>query len=143
MPIPPRPSRVAPAAADPGGRRHLRFPVCLPVRCRELPLRPSRSWRGRTADIGGGGFAVEIPQRLARGARLAIEVRTGLGPMRLEAEVLWTRKSSRAEGLIRHGLRLAGGAEVLDLPLGVLLGEWLRGVARRERKARVPAARRP
>lgn len=130
---------AGPGPADAGeARRHSRFPASLPVRCTRVASRPTRTWRGRTADVGGGGFAVELPTRLPPGTRLAIEVRTGIGPLRMEAAVRWTRRIGGPRGLTRHGLRLAGGSEVLDLPVGVLLGEWLRGLARREGK---PVAR--
>jgi hypothetical protein len=54
--------------------------------------------------------------------------------MRMEADVLWTRRVAGGTGLIRHGLCLADRSEVLDLPIGVLLGQWLQGRARREEK---------
>ncbi len=126
-------------------RRHLRFPVALAVKCTERVKRAPRHWRGRTADVSGGGFAIELPARLAVGKKLSIEVRTGIGPMRLEAEVLWTRKLPQEGTLYRHGLRLAEGSEVLDLPVTVLLGEWLQKMAREERqmaRAARPHARR-
>jgi PilZ domain-containing protein len=118
----------------PEGRRNARFAVRLPVRCRRLTARPSRTWIGRTADVGSGGFAVEIPTRLPLGTPLAVEVRTGIGPFWIEAEVLWTRCIPGQAGIIRHGLCLADRSEVLDLPIGTLLGQWLQGVAKRERK---------
>ena len=123
-------------------RRHLRFPVALAVKCTERVRENPRHWRGRTADVSGGGFAIELPARLAAGKKLSIEVRTGIGPMRLEAEVLWTRKVPRDGTLYRHGLRLAEGSEILDLPVTVLLGEWLQKMARTEGKA-ARAPRRP
>jgi hypothetical protein len=102
------------------------------------------TWHGRTADVGGGGFAVELPTRLPPRTRVAIEVRTGIGPFRMEAEVLWTRRVAGQPDLVRHGLCLADRSEVLDLPVGVLLGQWLRGMARREEKGRAgPQAPRP
>jgi hypothetical protein len=122
-------------------RRHARFAVALPVKCTEWGSGTPRNWRGRTADVSGGGFAVELPTKLASGAALTVEVRTALGPMRLDAEVLWVRKAAGADQRYRHGLRLAEGSEVLDLPLHALLGEWLRKMAGRERRpAKPPAA---
>ena len=121
----------------PEGRRHARFAVRLSVRCRRLTARASRTWRGRTADVGGGGFGVELPTRLPPGTPLAIEVRTGIGPLWMEAQVLWTRRVAGRVGITRHGVCLADHSEVLDLPVGALLGQWLQGVARRSGK-RVP-----
>ncbi len=115
-------------------RRHLRFPVALAVKCTERDGQKLRHWRGRTADVSGGGFAIELPAKLAAGKKLNIEVRTGIGPMRLEAEVLWARKVAKESALYRHGIRLAEGSEVLDLPVTVLLGEWLQKMARMEDK---------
>jgi hypothetical protein len=91
-----------------------------------------RGWRGRTADVAGGGLAVELPTRLPPGTRVAIEIRTGVGPLRMEADVLWTRRVAKGEDLTRHGLCLAGRSELMDLPIHALLGEWLRAVARRK-----------
>jgi hypothetical protein len=94
--------------------------------------RAPRAWRGRTANVGGGGLAADLPTRLPPHTRVAIEVRTGIGPLRMEADVLWTRRVPGKEGVTRHGFCLAGRSEVLDLPIHVLLGQWLQGLARRE-----------
>ena len=131
--VTPRPSTIS------EGRRHARFAARLPVRCRRLTARTSRTWRGRTADVGSGGIAVELPIRLPPGTVLAVEVRTGIGPLRMEAEVLWTRSVVGGSGLVRHGLCLADHSEVLELPVGTLLGQWLQGVAKRQRKPTVRA----
>jgi hypothetical protein len=48
----------------------------------------------------------------------------------MEAQVLWTRRVAGRVGITRHGLCLADHSEVLDLPVGALLGQWLQGVAR-------------
>ena len=128
----PRPQVTTPTTKMSEGRRNARFAVRLPVRCRRLTARTSRIWRGRTADVGSGGFALELPTRLPPGTPLAVEVRTGIGPFRMEAEVLWTRSVAGGGGIVRHGLCLADRSEVLDLPVGTLLGEWLQGVARRQ-----------
>jgi hypothetical protein len=139
----PGPSKTLHTGSSPAEtRRHLRFPVALAVKCTERIGQKPRHWRGRTADVSGGGFAIELPVKLAAGKKLNIEVRTGIGPMRLEAEVLWARKVARESALYRHGLRLAEGSEVLDLPVTVLLGEWLRKMAREEDKT-ARASRRP
>lgn len=125
-------------------RRHSRFAVNLPVRCRALSGRAGGTWRGRTTNVGGGGLAVELSTRLPPGTRVAIEVRTAIGPLRMEADVLWTRRVPGGDGVTRHGLCLADRSEVLDLPVHVLLGQWLRGLARREgtRASQVSARRR-
>jgi hypothetical protein len=139
----PGPSKKSrPGASSGETRRHPRIPIALAVTCTERVEQKRHHWRGRTADVSGGGFAVELPTRLAPGTKLRIEVRTGIGPMRLEAEVLWTRKVAGKSGAFRHGLRLAEGSEVLDLPVSVLLGEWLQKLARDESKAK-RAPRRP
>ncbi len=137
------PSKASRRGSSPAEtRRNLRFPVALTVKCTERIAQKPHHWRGRTADVSGGGFAIELPVKLAAGKKLSIEVRTGIGPMRLEAEVLWARKVPREDALYRHGLRLAEGSEILDLPVTVLLGEWLQKMAREEdKKAR--ASRRP
>jgi hypothetical protein len=129
--------RVTPLGAPaPESRKYPRFAATLPVRCRRLSARAARSWSGCTADVGSGGIAVELPTRLPPGTPLAVEVRTGIGPFRLEAEVLWTRSIAERVGIIRHGLCLADRSEILDLPIGVLLGRWLQGVATRQGKRR-------
>ena len=110
-------------AAVPDGRRYARFAVRLPVRCRRLAARTTRTWSGRTADVGSGGFSVELTTRLPPGTPLTVEVRTGIGPLWMEAEVLWTRCMPGRVGIIRHGLCLADRSEILDLPIGILLGE--------------------
>ncbi len=113
-------------------RHHSRFAVSLPVRCSKVTGSTTAEWRGRTANVGGGGLAVELPIRFPPRTRLAIEIRTAIGPMRMEAEVMWTRRLKGPSALTRHGLCLAGRSEVLDLPIQALLGEWLRAVAKRE-----------
>jgi hypothetical protein len=112
-------------------RQHSRFAVSLPVRCSKVTGRSSAEWRGRTANVGGGGLAVELPVRLQPRTRLSIEIRTAIGPLRVEAEVMWTQRVKGPSALTRHGLCLAGHSEVLDLPIHALLGEWLRAVANR------------
>jgi len=115
-------------------RHHPRFGVRLPVQCTRVTGRLSVAWRGRTANLSGGGLAVDLPTRLPLHTRVAFEIRTGIGPLRMEAEVLWTRRVPGKEGVTRHGLCLADRSEVIDLPIHALLGEWLQRLARREAK---------
>lgn len=110
-------------------RRHARFDVNLPVRCTRTSAKATESWRGRTANVSRGGLAVELPRRLAPATTVAVEVRTGIGPLRVEAEVVWTRRMTGRSGIVRHGLSFAHRSDLLDLPVGALLGEWLRGRA--------------
>jgi hypothetical protein len=110
-------------------RRGARFDVSLPVRCTRISARATESWRGRTANVSRGGLAVELPKRLSPATRVAVEVRTGIGPMRFEADVVWTRRVAGRSSLVRHGLSLPHRADLVDLPVGALLGEWLRGRA--------------
>lgn len=77
---------------------------------------------------------MDLPTRLPPRTRVAIEIRTGIGPMRMEADILWTRRVPGKEGVTRHGLCLANRSEVMDLPIHALLGEWLQGLARHEAK---------
>jgi hypothetical protein len=125
-------------------RKHARFIVNLPVQCTRLSNRATSSWRGRTVDIRAGGSAVEMPTRLPPGTRGAIKLRTGIGPMRMEADVVWTRRVAGRTDVVRHGLCLADRSELLDLPVGVLLGQWLQRRAQREAASppRKKAARR-
>jgi hypothetical protein len=74
---------------------------------------------------------VELPTRLPPGTRVAIQLRTGIGPMRMEADVVWTRRVTGRPDVVRHGLCLADRSELLDLPVGVLLGQWLKRRAQR------------
>lgn len=140
-----RQQAVKPPQPQRGGslqdRHHSRFAVSLPVRCSRVTGRSPAEWRGRTANVGGGGLAVELPIRLRPRTRLAIEIRTAIGPMRMEAEVMWTQRLKGSSALTRHGLCLAGHSEVFDLPIHALLGEWLRAVAKRKepRRTRQPA----
>jgi hypothetical protein len=137
-------ARPTPAAPD-GGRRHSRFLVNLPVCCTPIGRDRRTGWRGRTADVSGGGIAVELPTRLPPRTRITLEVRTGIGPLRMEAAVLWTRKVAGRPGVIRHGLCLADRSELLALPVGVLLGQWLKTRAGRPatRSAGAGSAARP
>jgi hypothetical protein len=137
----PRNWAALPRADFPVDRRHSRFAVNLPVRCTRVSGRASSELRGRTANVGGGGLAVELPTRLRPGTRIAIEIRTGIGPMRMEADVVWTQRVAGRGGVTHHGLCLAGRSEVMDLPLHALLGQWLQGLARRE--GTQPATGRP
>jgi hypothetical protein len=115
-------------------RHHSRFGATLPVRCTRVTARTPCAWRGRTANVGGGGLAADLPTRLPPRTRVAIEIRTGIGPLRMEADVLWTRRVTGKDGTTRHGLCLAGRSEVMDLPIHVLAGQWLQRLARREAK---------
>ncbi len=124
--------RNARRATGPTDRRHSRFAMNLPVRVTRVTGDPSRGWRGRTANLSGGGLAVVLPTRLPPGTRVAIEVRTAIGPLRMEADVLWTQRVPGGDCLTRHGLCLAEYSEVMDLPIYALLGQWLVGLARRE-----------
>lgn len=124
-----RGSHRASALAD---RHHSRFGVSIPVRCTPLIGRAPRTWRGRTANVSGGGLAVDLPARLRPHTRLSVEIRTGIGSLRIEADVQWTRRVAGTERITRHGLCLAGRSEVLDLPIHALLGQWLQHLARRE-----------
>ena len=77
---------------------------------------------------------MDLPTRLLPHTRVAIEIRTGIGPLRMEADVLWTRRIPGKIGVTRHGLCLADRSVVLDLPIHALLGEWLWSLARQEAK---------
>ena len=125
-------SQARSPSATPVPRRHARFLVNLPVRCSRAASRTADAWGGRTADVSGGGFAIELPTRIPPGTRVDIEVRTGIGPMRVKAEIVWTRRVAGSAGLVLHGLCLAERSDLLDLPIGVLLGQWLTSRARRE-----------
>jgi hypothetical protein len=125
----PLPRRAVTRSASPApdaGRLHSRFLVDVPVRCIPLGRGRQTALRGRTADVSGGGIAVELPTRLPPRTRLTLEIRTGIGPLRIEAVVLWTRKVTGHPDLIRHGLCLADRSELIALPIGVLLGQWLK-----------------
>ena len=122
-------------------RRHARFLVNLPVRCSRVASRIADTWGGRTADVSGGGFAIELPKRLPPGTRVDIEVRTGIGPMRVKAEIVWTQRVAGSTRLVLHGLCLAERSDLLDLPIGILLGQWLTSRARREAARPRAAAR--
>jgi hypothetical protein len=87
--------------------------------------------RGRTTNVSRGGLAIELPKRLPPATRVVVEIRTGIGPMRTEADVLWTRRVASRD-LVRHGLCFANRSELLDLPISVLLGQWLQRRARSE-----------
>ncbi len=128
------------ASATHDNRHYSRFVVTLPVRCTRVAGRKPTPLRGRTADVSGGGLAVELPTRLPPGTRLAIEIRTGIGPLSMETDVLWTRRVGGQEGITRHGLCLAGRSELMDLPIHVLLGQWLQGLAKRQPKRPAPAS---
>ena len=83
---------------------------------------------------------MELTKRMPPSTPVTVEIRTGIGPIRLEAKVLWTRRLAHRAGLVRHGLCLANRSELLDLPVGVLLGQWLKRRAERESR-HAPRAR--
>jgi hypothetical protein len=118
-------------------RRHVRFVVSLPIRCARISARATNSWRGRTTNVSRGGLAVELSKRLPPATAIAVEIRTGIGPMRMEAAVVWTRHVAGRNGLVRHGLCFAHRSELLDVPVGVLLGQWLQCRARQEPRLRL------
>lgn len=127
--------------ATPYARQHTRFVVNLPVRCSRMSARATGLWHGRTTNVSGGGLAVKLPKRLPPGTALAVEIRTGIGPMRVEAEVVWTGRVASEPGLVQHGLRFANASELLDFPVGVLLGQWLQRRAREEPRRRAQLSR--
>ncbi len=129
--LPRKTPRPAAAFVD---RLHSRFGVSLPVRCTRLTGRSPCAWPGRTANVSGGGLAVDLPIRLPPHTHVAIEIRTGVGPLRMEADVLWTRRVAGKDDVTRHGLCLPDRSGIMDLPIYALLGEWLQGLARREAK---------
>ena len=129
--LPRKTPRPAAAFVD---RLHSRFGVSLPVRCTRLTGRSPRAWPGRTANVSGGGLAVDLPIRLPPHTHVAIQIRTGVGPLRMEADVLWTRRVAGKDDVTRHGLCLPDRSGIMDLPIYALLGEWLQGLARREAK---------
>jgi len=129
--LPRKTPRPASAFVD---RLHSRFGVSLPVRCTRLTGRAPRAWRGRTANVSGGGLAVDLPIRLPPHTRVAIEIRTGVGRLRMEADIQWTRRVAGKDDVTRHGLCLPDQSGIMDLPIYALLGEWLQGLARREAK---------
>lgn len=126
-----------------GDRRHSRFAMNLPVRVMRVTGGSAQAWRGHTANVSGGGLAIELPTRFPPGSRLAIEVRTAIGPLRMEADILWTQRVPGGGVLTRHGLCLAEHSEVMDLPLYALLGQWLVGVAKREETGMAKVRSRP
>ena len=130
--IPHRARSQPPSSGMP--RDHSRFNVSLPVRCTPVGGKTSRVLRGRTANISGGGFAIELPARLSPGTPVAVEIQTGIGPLRVEADIVWARRMPGKEGAAIHGLCLAGRSEVMDLPIHALLGQWLLGLAKQEAK---------
>lgn len=115
-------------------RDHSRFNVSLPVRCTPVGGRASRVLRGRTANISGGGLAIELPTRLPPGTPVAVEIQTGIGPFRVETDIVWARRVPGKARATIHGLCLAGRSEVMDLPIHALLGQWLMGLAKQEAK---------
>ena len=125
---------AAHATVPPLDRYQSRFSVRLPVQCTRLTGHRPIAWRGRTANISGGGLAVDLPTRLLPHTRVAVEIQTGIGPLRMEADILWTRRVPGKVGITRHGLCLADRSVVLDLPIHALLGEWLWSLARQEAK---------
>jgi hypothetical protein len=135
-------SLVRPRSATSVPRRHARLLADLPVQCSRATGPGAQAWRGRTVDVSGGGFAIKLPKRLPPGTRVSIEVRTGIGPIQMKAEIVWTRRAAGSTGPVLHGLCLADRSELLELPIAVLLGQWLTNRARNEgdRPTR-PAAR--
>jgi hypothetical protein len=121
--------------ARPHPRQHTRFAVNVAVRCARVAGRKVGVWRGRTANISRGGLAIELSNRLPPATKVVIEIRTGIGPMRTEADVVWTKRLANRPETVRHGLCFANRSELLDLPIGVLLGQWLQRRARSESRS--------
>ena len=132
--FPPRVPRVPHTATSLPDRHFSRFGVHLPVRCTPLRGRVPRILRGRTANVSGGGLAVDLPVRLPPHTHVTVEIETGVGPLRMEADVLWTRRLPEKTGVTRHGLCLPDQSGIMDLPIHALLGEWLQGLAKQEEK---------
>jgi len=89
-------------------RRHRRYTLELPVRCRvEEPAGgPSQNLPGHTLNLSEGGLALVLPTSLARGTEVTLLLDLPEGPAVVEATVVWVGPAAEEEGGGRHGLRI-------------------------------------
>ena len=82
-------------------RRHPRHQLSCPVQYRLYPSETEdTATRARAWDTGAGGVAVRLPERLAPGAWLELDILAEPGAtVRAQGEVRWTRELPRAHPL--------------------------------------------
>ena len=95
-----RDSRARPTKGATMRRQFARTPVSLPVIGRAPQFR-EMALHGMVRSVGPGGLMVEFPVVVVRDSILCLALQTGLGPLEVEARVVWT---ATTRGAIRHGL---------------------------------------
>lgn len=89
-------------------RRHRRFALQLPVRCRvEEPATGGfRNLLGHTENLSEGGVALVLPTPLRSGTEVTVLLDLPEGPAVAEATVVWAGPASREGEGWPHGLRI-------------------------------------
>jgi len=91
-----------------GRRRHRRFTLELPVRCRlgDPAGESSQNLLGHTLNMSEEGLALVLPVPLAPGAEVTVLLGLPEGPAVAEATVVWAGPAGPEEEGRRHGLRI-------------------------------------
>lgn len=98
-------------------RRHRRYPLELPVRCRlgEPAGAAQRNLLGHTLDISEEGLAIVLPTSVAPGTDVTILLDLPVGPVVAEATVTWGAPPAGEQEGQRHGLKIREMAPPHDL----------------------------
>lgn len=88
--VAPNGDRIARGSA---GRRHLRFPLRMPVLCGNLAVPGLRTF-GNTQNVSRGGILLEAPEPLVPGTRTRLLLVAGDKNVRAEAMVAWMTEST-------------------------------------------------
>lgn len=89
-------------------RRHRRYTLELPVRCRvdEPAGGPSQNLLGHSLNLSEGGLALVLPTSLALGTEVTVLLDLPQGPAVAEATVAWVGPPGAEQGGYPHGLRI-------------------------------------
>lgn len=100
----------------PRGQRRGRLSAEILVRCliREGP-HPAREIVGRTGNISLTGLLLLLPEILARGSAVHLQLQFPEGSLSAEARVIWHDPQPVADSRFRHGVHLTRFAHDIDL----------------------------
>lgn len=83
-------------------RRHIRFPVEMPVHVIPAPsLLASKEQRGMVLNLSAGGLMFDAPGPIRAGSRVRLILDTTQGPVTLEGRIVWVR---HVKDGVHHGV---------------------------------------
>jgi hypothetical protein len=88
-----------------------RFYVVIPVRYTVATPPGTPVNTGWTRNLSESGACVELPERLAPGIRLTLDLQTEAGPIRMTGTIIWTDSSSQPGAGSLHGLQFSSTSD--------------------------------